>query len=177
MPATILIVEDEPLSRGALVRFLRAEGYRVAAAEDGTAAVKLIGNSTFDAVITDLHLGSGVDGFQVLSCFEGRFPGKGKILISGTLTDVRKRCASLGALFINKPLQLDRLLLNLEGLLARQTATVVVIDNSHEWRVNVRLRSNALIQRSENLQRRIEQHGLRYNMAEEQLRRLLNNNH
>ena len=183
MPGAILIVEDDPFSRRNLARFLKAEGYAVAAAENGAAAVKLISSSTFDAVITDLHLGSGLDGFHVLSCFEKRFPGKGKILVSGTLTDVKKRCASLGALFIKKPLQLDGLLLKLESLLARQPAahearwasTLVVIDTHYEWRVNVRQRSIALRQQSKNLQRRIQENWLHYTMAQKKMRQLLSN--
>jgi two-component system, OmpR family, KDP operon response regulator KdpE len=181
MPGAILLVEDEPHSRRILTQFLRAEGYEVADAENGTAAVKLICSSTFDAVITDLDLGCGVDGFYVLSCFEGRFPGKCKILVSGTLTDVKARCDSVGALFINKPLQLDGLLIKLESLLVRQPAkddptlasTMVVIDIHYEWRVNVRQHSIALRQRSENLQRRIQENGARYYIAQEKMRQLL----
>jgi DNA-binding response OmpR family regulator len=183
MPGVILIVEDDPFSRRNLARFLKAEGYVVAAAENGTAAVKLISSSTFDAVITDLHLGSGLDGFHVLSCFEKRFPGKGKILASGTLTDVNDRCASLGALFVNKPLQLDKLLIKLESLLARQPAEDearwasrwVVIDTHHEWRVNVRHHSIALRQRSVTLQRRIQENWLHYAIAQKKIRQLLRN--
>ena len=182
MPGAILLVEDDLFSRRILARFLKAEGYVVADAENGTVAAKLIRRSIFDAIITDFHLGSGIDGFDVLTCFEKCFPGKGKILVSGTLTDVKARCASLGALFIKKPLQLDQLLVKLESLLARQpakeelsAATMVVVDIYYEWRVKIRQRSLALRQRSENLQRRTQESNARYFRAEEKMRRLLSN--
>jgi len=119
MEATILLVEDEPIFRRNLVLFLKAAGYSVADAESGRVALHLMNSSTFDAVISDYRLGNTVTGLDVLNRFEQHFPGKSKILLSGTSTDLEPRCESMGAVFMHKPVQLEELLTKLKNLLTR----------------------------------------------------------
>ncbi|HEX6737837.1 MAG TPA: response regulator transcription factor [Vicinamibacteria bacterium] len=63
MPSRILIVEDEPGLRLALVDRLAAEGYEVSAAGDGDEGLRLATGEHFDLVILDLMLPrrSGLD--------------------------------------------------------------------------------------------------------------------
>jgi len=140
MSGRVLVVEDQPLARRGLAGFLRGEGYFIEEAESGTAALRLIDSSTFDAVITDLHLGSGIDGFDVVTHFEESFPGKGKILVSGTGRNLQSRCDSMGTWFFRKPLKLDDLLDKLKSLLAKQTADAMLLspaDVHCEWTVTL----------------------------------------
>jgi DNA-binding NtrC family response regulator len=66
MSAKILVVEDEHAIRLALKGLLRREGFDVELAEDGDMAVERLRSEVFDLVITDLALGRGKTGMDVL---------------------------------------------------------------------------------------------------------------
>ena len=61
----VLVVEDEPRIAEVLDAYLRREGYAVAVAHDGSAAVDLHDRLTPALVLLDVNL-PGVDGFEVL---------------------------------------------------------------------------------------------------------------
>ncbi len=61
----ILVVEDDDGNRLLVRRFLESEGYCVAEAADGPAALREVGASSPDAIIMDLGL-PGLDGLSVL---------------------------------------------------------------------------------------------------------------
>jgi CheY-like chemotaxis protein len=61
----ILVVDDSATNREILRRKLEAEGYSVAQAEDGQAALDMIGEETFDLVLLDLMM-PGMSGLEVL---------------------------------------------------------------------------------------------------------------
>jgi len=60
----LLIVEDEPAVREALVRALETEGYDLEIAEDGAQALALMASSPADALVLDVML-PAVDGLEV----------------------------------------------------------------------------------------------------------------
>ncbi len=64
MSEAILVVDDDAPIRRMLERTLTAEGYRVATAVDGGAALATIEQSVPDLVVLDLGM-PGVDGFSV----------------------------------------------------------------------------------------------------------------
>ena len=66
MTARILIVEDERAIQLALSGLLRREGYDVEVAGSGDEATARLGEQAFDLVLTDLALGRGPDGMDVL---------------------------------------------------------------------------------------------------------------
>ncbi len=66
MKARILIVEDERAIQLALSGLLRREGYEVAVAGTGEEAVSTLEGTPFDLVLTDLALGRGISGMDVL---------------------------------------------------------------------------------------------------------------
>jgi two-component system cell cycle sensor histidine kinase/response regulator CckA len=80
----VLVVEDEPAVRAMIVRALRAEGYRVLAADDGHAALELLDGEHRrpDVVLTDLVM-PRMDGRALAAEMEARFPGVPVIFISG----------------------------------------------------------------------------------------------
>jgi DNA-binding response OmpR family regulator len=61
---TVLVVDDEPIVRDVVVRYLRREGYRTLEAGDGDAALALIECEQPDLVVLDLML-PGTDGLAV----------------------------------------------------------------------------------------------------------------
>jgi DNA-binding NtrC family response regulator len=62
----ILVVEDENAIRLALKGLLTREGYEVDLAVDGNAALEQLGVQSYDLVLTDLALGHGASGMDVL---------------------------------------------------------------------------------------------------------------
>jgi DNA-binding NtrC family response regulator len=65
--ARILVVEDESAIRIALQGLLKKDGYEVVVATSGDAAIALLGSEAFDLVLTDLTLGEGKSGMDVLA--------------------------------------------------------------------------------------------------------------
>jgi two-component system, OmpR family, response regulator len=68
--ATLLVVEDEPFLRKAVVASLRFLGFRVTAADNGTDALRLARSHPFDLLILDVML-PGVDGFEIVRRLRG----------------------------------------------------------------------------------------------------------
>ena len=56
IPASILVVEDEPDIAALLVHVLRDEGYRVLLAENGHVALQMLAAMPVDLVLTDLTM-------------------------------------------------------------------------------------------------------------------------
>ncbi|MFP4343853.1 MAG: response regulator transcription factor [Anaerolineales bacterium] len=83
---SILVVDDEAAERITLGEVLRLEGYRVALAASGEAALDLMEEEDpFDMLILDLRL-PGMDGLQVLESVHEEHPHTIIILITGYAT-------------------------------------------------------------------------------------------
>ena len=106
----ILLVEDDRASRRNIAVFLRLAGYEVYEAEDGEMALSLLSSMQFDVVISDLNLPGNLNGIDILAAVK-TLPRKiNAILITGIGSDeVRSRAKSLGAVYIEKPVQLREL--------------------------------------------------------------------
>jgi DNA-binding NtrC family response regulator len=79
----VLIVEDEAAIRLALTGLLRREGYDVEQAESGdTALAKLAADEAYDLVLTDLALGAGPSGMDVLGAVRERQPETPVVMIT-----------------------------------------------------------------------------------------------
>jgi CheY-like chemotaxis protein len=108
--AVILFVEDEAVSRRSIAQFLRLSGYEVCEAEDGDAALNLLSRMQFDIVISDLNLPGKLNGIDILDALK-TLPRKIEaILITGRGSDeIKSRANSLGAVYMEKPVQLQEL--------------------------------------------------------------------
>jgi len=60
----LLVVEDNMINRNLIELFLKP-GYEMDHAYDGKTAVKMAMQKRYDAVLMDIHLGSGIDGIEV----------------------------------------------------------------------------------------------------------------
>jgi two-component system, OmpR family, response regulator len=67
---TLLVVEDEPFLRKAVVASLRFLGFQVTAAENGRDALRLARSRPFDLLILDVVL-PGIDGFEIVRRLRG----------------------------------------------------------------------------------------------------------
>lgn len=110
MADSILLVEDDRTSRRNLAAFLRSTGYEVYEAEDGEIALSLLSSTQFDVVISDLNLPGNLSGIGVLDALKNLPRKLDGILITGTGSDdVKSRAKSLGAAYMEKPIQLREL--------------------------------------------------------------------
>jgi|HubBroStandDraft_3_1064219.scaffolds.fasta_scaffold05058_3 DNA-binding NtrC family response regulator len=106
----ILIVEDRDSLRRMLERALGEEGYEVAAASRGAAALRLLGERPFDLVLTDLKL-PDLSGLEVLAASREAQPRVPVVVLTGYgSVGAAVAAMKLGAYdFLEKPLELDDL--------------------------------------------------------------------
>ena len=64
-PTRVLVVDDEEIARRNLSHVLTREGYTVDCAQDGAAALALLGENAYQLVLTDLRM-PGIDGFEMI---------------------------------------------------------------------------------------------------------------
>ena len=114
----VLVVDDEP----AIVRFLRtsltAQQYRVSEAEDGTKALDMLRQSTFDALVLDLGL-PGIDGFEVIKRLRESGNAIPIVVLSARADEAGKvRALDLGADdYLTKPFGVEELLARIRAAL------------------------------------------------------------
>src|ERR671935_632510 len=68
---TVLVVDDEPIVRDVVVRYLQREGYETLEAADGVCAQELLRNHEPSLVVLDLML-PGMDGLQLCQWIRAR---------------------------------------------------------------------------------------------------------
>jgi DNA-binding response OmpR family regulator len=68
---TVLVVDDEPIVREVVVRYLEREGYRTLEAGDGDAARRLVESQPPDLVVLDVML-PGTDGLELCRWIRSR---------------------------------------------------------------------------------------------------------
>jgi DNA-binding NtrC family response regulator len=78
---TILLVEDEPLSRQQLQHALQSLGCQVHAVDDGQQAIDALQRRDFDLVVTDLEM-PHADGWQVLAASKQARPERPVVLVT-----------------------------------------------------------------------------------------------
>ena len=69
--ATVLVVDDEPIVRDVVVRYLEREGYATLEAEDGTGARLVLERESPDLVVLDVML-PGTDGLELCRWIRSR---------------------------------------------------------------------------------------------------------
>jgi two-component system cell cycle response regulator DivK len=124
--ATIMVVEDNELSRDALSRRLARRGYRVVLAVDGAQAIELARDERPDLILMDLGL-PGVDGWEATRRLKAD-PATRRIpiivLSAHAMTNDRDKALEAGGDgFDTKPVRFQPLVDKIEALLAR-AATV-----------------------------------------------------
>jgi two-component system cell cycle response regulator DivK len=117
---TILLVEDNEMSRDALSRRLQRRGYRMVMAEDGQQAVAMVTSERPDLILMDLGLPI-IDGWEATRLLKAD-PATRHIpiivLSAHAMTGDREMAISAGSdQFDCKPIKFDRLLTKIEALL------------------------------------------------------------
>ncbi|MBE0681280.1 MAG: response regulator transcription factor [Anaerolineales bacterium] len=81
MKSNILVVDDEPVARQSLTDILKLEGYTVASAPNGQAAVEYVRTQNVDLMIVDLKM-PGMDGLEVVQVVNQVSPETEVILLT-----------------------------------------------------------------------------------------------
>ena len=123
--ANILVIDDEKSIRNTLKDILEYESHEVSLAEEGISGLELFNQNHFDAVLCDIKM-PNMDGIEVLSKILEINPEVPVIMISGhgnidTAVDTIKKGAYD---FIEKPLDLNRLLVTIKNALERKDLVV-----------------------------------------------------
>ena len=118
----ILVVDDERSIRNTLSEILGDEGYEVEVAEDGPTALQMAEKEKFGVIFCDIKM-PGMDGIEVLEKLTESDTDAAVVMISGhgdIATAVE--CIKKGAFdFIEKPLDLNRILITLKNAGERTT--------------------------------------------------------
>ena len=116
--ANILVIDDEKAIRNTLKDILEYEKNRVTLAANGIEGLELLKKETFDALLLDIKM-EGMDGMEVLEQVTALYPDMPVVMISGHGTvDTAVKAIKMGAYdFIEKPLDLNRLLITLRNAL------------------------------------------------------------
>jgi two-component system phosphate regulon sensor histidine kinase PhoR len=83
----VLVVDDEEGMREGIRRVLQKRGLDVQTAQDGSAALALLGTNTYDLAFVDLKM-PGIDGFEVTEYISENFPGRTVVVIVSALATV-----------------------------------------------------------------------------------------
>jgi CheY-like chemotaxis protein len=117
----VLVVEDDPLVRAVVVRELDAQGYRVAEATDGQAALERIAEAQepFDMVITDLAM-PRMDGRELAARVGAVRPDLPVLFMSGHPDEgTRRAVAEAEQSYLQKPFTAEELLGRVAEMLGR----------------------------------------------------------
>jgi DNA-binding NtrC family response regulator len=108
--AGILIVDDEPSVRDSLSAWFRKDGYRIGAAEDAPAALRLLQSESWDAVLLDIKM-PGMDGMELQRRIHEIDPTLAVIMVTAYASvETAVQALKQGAFdYITKPIDPDEL--------------------------------------------------------------------
>lgn len=151
-----MIVDDEPSIRTSLEGVLEDEGYKVACASDGHAALKTMEEEMPDLVLLDIWM-PGIDGIETLKRMRELHPGLQVIMISGHGTiETAVSATKLGAFdFIEKPLSLEKTLVTIQNALnfRRLRDENIILRQKARWKHKITGESGVVHQLRETIER------------------------
>lgn len=120
--AKILVVDDERSIRNTLKDILEFEKHQVTLAENGKEGLELAENNFFDLIFSDIRMPE-MDGVELLTALKEKEIEAPVVMISGHGTiDTAVDCIKKGAFdFIEKPVDLNRLLITIKNALDKST--------------------------------------------------------
>ena len=118
----ILVIDDDRPIRNTLKEILEFEGHTISTAEDGKQGLEMAQNEAYDAIFCDIKM-PNMDGLEVLAALADSDNETPIIMISGHGDiDTAVDCIKKGAYdFIQKPLDLNRILITLKNATDKST--------------------------------------------------------
>ncbi len=117
MKKSVLVVDDDPGVRRAIMKVLEGAGYEVLAAADGEAAVAEFVLGEFDLVLLDLNLPLK-KGWDVFERLTAQCPFVPVIIITGMPGQYRTALAAGASALMEKPIDAPTLLRTMDEVLA-----------------------------------------------------------
>lgn len=149
-PATVLVVDDDPLNRAMLSMSIGSIGHHVIEAGSGIEAIAVLGEQAIDVVLTDIEMPE-LDGYGLLTHRAGddRLKAIPFIVISGVdEMDSIIACIKLGAEdYLPKPFDPVLLHARLGACLDKKRMT----DELHEWNLHLAERVDEKVREVERL--------------------------
>jgi two-component system response regulator AtoC len=133
-PLNLLIVDDDPTTLDLLKEALSAEGHSVTTSQSGEEALHLGRSQVFDVVISDIKMGVGVSGLDVLRSFKQITPTADVVLMTafGSMETAIEAVKAGAYDYISKPFRLEEILLILERLLEKRRLQSENLQLRHE---------------------------------------------
>lgn len=118
----ILVTDDERAIRNTLKEILEFEDYQVSTVESGQEALKFIDEQNIDLMFLDIKM-QGLDGMETLKRIRSKGYSFPVVMVSGNGTiEIAVEATKMGAFdFLEKPPDLNRLLLTARNALSQQT--------------------------------------------------------
>ncbi|MBN1285288.1 MAG: response regulator [Anaerolineae bacterium] len=131
----ILVVDDEEDARDIIGHYLVQAGYRVAYAENGTRALKLVQQLYPDAVVLDILM-PDIDGWGVLERLHAEPQTTGVTVVTISIMDQQRRARKQGAVtHLSKPIDRELLLSAVaQAVSVGVTPPVLVVDDDRAVR-------------------------------------------
>ena len=126
---SILIVDDQEMMRGLIVKILGREGYQILTAEDGVAALEVLKEKKVDLIISDMKM-PRMGGFDLLKQVKKDYPEIGVIIMTafGTIPSAVSAIKDGAYDYLTKPFKKDELLHVVNRALERNT---LITENRH----------------------------------------------
>jgi DNA-binding response OmpR family regulator len=97
----VLVVEDDPLIRSDIVSEFDWQGWRVIDTGRAEAALEVITAGEIDVLVTDIHLGGAVSGWDLGEAVRGGSSEVGVVYVSGNAPEATRVVS--GGVFLTKP--------------------------------------------------------------------------
>ena len=114
----VLVVDDEPGWRDLLFLELSSEDCEVTTASNAAAALELLGEKSFDLVITDARMPGDLDGIDMIQTYRRGNPGQKAIFLTGYAVEekIQKALEPGAVLCVKKPFEMKELLQTIQAL-------------------------------------------------------------
>ena len=114
---TVLYVEDEPLIQELAVAALEEAGFDVAIAASGAQALAALDErgADFKALVTDVDLGDGPNGWDVAKAAREKFPAMPVVYVSGGSSNDWPSMGVPGSVILPKPFAMGQLVVALSN--------------------------------------------------------------
>ena len=138
-PVRVLVVDDEPAIRHAVEAVLVDEGFVVATAPDGAAALTAVETVRPDAILLDLRM-PVMDGYAFLAAYRVRPEPRAAVIVCSTSAKLAGTVDLGATAYLRKPFDIDELISVIYRLAAaRRLAAGEVVPGSHASRLPTHL--------------------------------------
>jgi two-component system, NtrC family, response regulator AtoC len=144
----ILVVDDDSTTRDLLQEVLSEEGYGVVTSGSAEEALEIGRRELFDIIISDMKLGSNLNGLDVLRAYKAIQPESEVILITafGSMETAIEAVKAGAFDYISKPFKLEEVLLIVGRAL--QNRNLIAENRSLKRQLSTQAQINSLVGRS-----------------------------